>query len=212
MPAVADVQTPRIQVGVFMTRETAARYDVPAVDGMLMAKLPADLGPAEWDALSSAWQASGGADRDRWSGPTVLRESGPQASDTAVQVVALGLTAAVTIGATAVAIGLGRVDGRRDDEVLAAIGAAPGLRRRISTWQAAILTLVGAVVGTLLGLLPIRALTLRLTATPEGVQHLPFAPDWPVMAVLAVGLPLVVTFATWATSGRMRRTPVRRAH
>jgi ABC-type lipoprotein release transport system permease subunit len=212
VPAVLDVQTPRIQVGVFMTRETAARYDVPAIDGMLMAKLPADLGPTEWDALSSAWQASGGADRDRWGGPSVLREDGPQSSDTVVQVVALGLTAAVTIGATAVAIGLGRVDGRRDDEVLAAIGAAPGLRRRISTWQAAILTLVGAVVGTLLGLLPIRALTLRLTATPDGVQHLPFAPDWSVMAVLAVGLPLVVTVATWATSGRMRRLPVRRAH
>ena len=66
--------------------------------------------------------------------------------------IALALAAAVTIGATAVAIGLARSDGRRDDEVLDAIGAAPRLRRRVSAWQAAILTSVGSVVGALLGL------------------------------------------------------------
>ena len=212
IPAVLDVQSPRIAVGVFMTRGTAAEHRVPAVDGMLVTTLSEDLPPAKWDELTSAWQSSGGADRDRWSGPTVLRESGPVDTETPVQVIALALTAAVTIGATAVAVGLARADGRRDDEVLAAVGAAPGLRRRVSTWQAAILTAVGAVVGTLLGLLPVRALTLRFTETPAGVRHLPFAPDWTVLALLAIGLPLVVTVATWSTSGRVRRVPVRRAH
>ena len=211
IPAVLDVQTPRIQVGVFMTRETAARHRVPAVDGMLVTTQTSELTPDQWDDLNSAWQGLGGADRDRWSGPTFSYETGPVDAQGIVKALVLALAAAVTIGATAVAIGLARSDGRRDDEVLDAVGAAPVLRRRVSAWQAAILTTVGAVVGTLLGLLPIRALTLRFTAGPPGTLHMPFVADWPVLAVLAIGLPLVVTLGTWLLAGRSRRVTVRRA-
>lgn len=210
IPAVLDVQSPRIDVGVFMTRETAARHHVPAVDGMLVTTLPGQLTPEQSDALSSAWQTSGGSDRARWSGPAFTYETGPTSAALVVQAIVLALALAVTIGATAVAIGLARSDGRRDDEVLDAVGAAPVLRRRVSAWQAAILTTVGAVVGTLLGLLPIRALTLRFTESAPGVTHLPFVADWPMLAVLALGLPVLVTAATWATAGRGRRVAVRR--
>lgn len=212
IPAVLDVQTPRIQVGVFMTKATAERYGVPVVDGMLVTTLPHDIQPAQWDELSSAWQSFGGDDRARWSGPSFTYEAGPVDNEAIIRAIVLALAAAVTIGATAVAIGLARSDGRRDDEVLDAIGAAPRLRRGVSTWQAAILATVGSVIGTLLGLLPIRALTLRFTESPVGVNHMPFVPDWPVLALLAVGLPLVVTAGAWLTSRGRRRVAVRRAH
>jgi putative ABC transport system permease protein len=210
IPAVLDEQTPRLQIGIFMTRATAAAYDVPAVDGMLVTTLSGDLTPQQWDALNSAWQGLGGADRDRWSGPSFWYEAGPTDSQGIVRVLVLAFAAAVTIGATAVAIGLARSDGRRDDEVLDAVGAAPVLRRRVSAWQAAILAGVGAVVGTLLGLLPIRALTLRFTAGPVGATHMPFVPDWPVLALLAIGLPLLVTAGTWLSAGRGHRVALRR--
>lgn len=212
VPAIADVQTPRIQVGVFMTRETAAAHGIPLVDGVLAAHLAQDLTPAGYDELYSAWQSTGGTDLDRWSSMSVAYERGPVDDQAAVQALVLALAAAVTIGATAVAVGLARSDGRRDDEVLDAVGAAPVLRRRVSAWQAAILTTIGAVVGTLLGLLPIRALTLRPGGGPAGTTHMPFVADWPVLALLAVGLPLVVTAGTWLTAGRSRRVTVRRAH
>ena len=211
IPAVLDVQSPRIQVGVFMTRETAERYRVPAVDGMLVTTQPTELTPTQWDELSSAWQSQGGLDRDRWGGPTFMYETGPVDAQGVVKALVLALAAAVTIGATAVAIGLARSDGRRDDEVLDSVGAAPVLRRRVSAWQAAILTTVGAVIGTLLGLLPIRALTLRFTAGPVGASHMPFVADWPFLASLAIGLPVLVTVGTWLTAGRSRRVAVRRA-
>ena len=211
IPAVLDVQSPRIEVGVFMTPETAERHRVPAVAGMLVTKLPGELTPAQWDELSSAWQSRGGADRDRWYGPTFAYEAGPVDAQGIVKALVLALAAAVTIGATAVAIGLARSDGRRDDEVLDAVGAAPVLRRRVSAWQAAILTTVGAVIGTLLGLLPIRALTLRFTSGPAGASHMPFVADWPVLALLALGLPILVTAGTWLTAGRGRRVAVRRS-
>lgn len=212
IPAVLDVQTPRIRVGVFMTKATAAQYGVVAVDGMLVTKLPGDIGPEQWDALSSAWQSFGGDDRARSDGPQFTYEAGPTDNEAIIRAIVLALAAAVTIGATAVAIGLARSDGRRDDEVLDAIGAAPRLRRGVSTWQAAILATVGSVIGTLLGLLPIRALTLRFTESPVGVNHMPFVPDWPVLALLAIGLPLVVTAGAWLTSRGRRRVAVRRAH
>lgn len=212
IPAIADVQTPRIQVGVFMTRETAAAHGIPLVDGVLAVDLPEGLGTRGYDDLYAAWQAGGGADRERWGGPTPTVELGPVDDQATVQALVLALAAAVTIGATAVAVGLARSDGRRDDEVLDAVGAAPVLRRRVSAWQAAILTTIGAVVGTLLGLLPIRAVTLRFGDGPLGATHMPFVPDWPLLALLALGLPLVVTVGTWLTAGRGARPAVRRAH
>ncbi|WP_289471502.1 ABC transporter permease [Curtobacterium subtropicum] len=212
IPAIADVQTPRIQVGVFMTRETAAAHGITLIDGVLATHLARDLTPAGYDALYSAWEGTGGTDRDLQSTVSIAYERGPVDEQATVQALVLALAAAVTIGATAVAVGLARSDGRRDDEVLDAIGAEPVLRRRVSAWQAAILTTVGAVVGTLLGLLPIRALTLRFDGGPTGTTHLPSVADWPVLALLALGLPLVVTAGTWLTAGRGRRVAVRRAH
>ncbi|ROS68763.1 ABC-type lipoprotein release transport system permease subunit [Curtobacterium sp. PhB172] len=212
IPAVLDVQSPRIQVGVFMTKATAAHYGVHAVDGMLVTTLPGDIAPEQWDELSSAWQSFGGADRARWDGPQFAYEAGPVDNGALIRAIVLALAAAVTFGATAVAIGLARSDGRRDDEVLDAIGAAPRLRRRVSTWQAAILASVGAVIGTLLGLLPMRALTLRFTEPAVGSNHMPFVPDWSMLALLAIGLPLLVTAGAWLTAHGRRRVAVRRAH
>ncbi|KTR09711.1 FtsX-like permease family protein, partial [Curtobacterium luteum] len=212
IPAVLDEQDPPIQIGVFMTKATAERYRVPAVDGLLVTRLDGDVSPEQVGELASAWQSYGGSARAEASAPSFSYEAGPIDASAPVRALALALAAAVTIGATAVAIGLARADGRRDDEVLDAIGAAPRLRRRTTAWQAAILTSVGAVIGTVLGLLPIRALTLRFGETPPGVSHMPFVADWPVLALLAIGLPVLVTAGTWLTAGRGRRLAVRRAH
>ncbi|WJY01116.1 ABC transporter permease [Curtobacterium sp. 458] len=212
IPAVLDEQDPPIQVGVFMTKATAELYRVPAVDGLLVTRLDGEVSPEQFGELASAWRSYGGSARAEASAPSFSYEAGPVDASAPVRALALALAAAVTIGATAVAIGLARADGRRDDEVLDAIGAAPRLRRRSTAWQAAILTSVGAVIGTVLGLLPIRALTLRFGETPPGVSHMPFVADWPVLGLLAIGLPVLVTTATWLTSGRGRRLAVRRAH
>ncbi|MFJ4220314.1 FtsX-like permease family protein [Curtobacterium luteum] len=212
IPAVLDEQDPPIKVGVFMTKATAERHGVPAVDGLLLTRLDRPVTPEQDGELQSAWQSSGGTARAQAPAPTFFTEQGPVDDSAPVKAVALALAATVTIGATAVAIGLARADGRRDDEVLDAIGAAPRLRRRTTAWQAAILTTVGAVVGTVLGLLPIRALTLRFDAGPSGTTHMPFVADWPVLALLAIGLPVAVTLGTWLTAGRSRRLALRRAH
>ncbi len=194
-----------------MTRETAAAHGVPLVDGLLAMHLPQDLTPSQYDELSSAWQSNGArTGNDGWSGLRLRARTGGRAGDGA------GPRARPRRGgddrrhgrrrrARPVRRSPRRRGPRRDR---GRTGPAPaGVRL-----QAAILTTVGAVVGTLLGLLPIRALTLRFDGGPTGTTHLPFVADWPVLALLALGLPLLVTAGTWLTAGRGRRPVVRRAH
>ncbi|GAB4007252.1 hypothetical protein GCM10029992_60470 [Glycomyces albus] len=69
-----------------------------------------------------------------------------------VALIAAGITGIVALGATAVATGLVVTEGRKDLTTLGAVGATPGLRRRLSMWQAAVISLMGAVLGSAVGL------------------------------------------------------------
>jgi len=91
--------------------------------------------------------------------------------------------------AAAVALGLARADGRRDDVTLSAVGANPGLRRSVGFWQAMLLTGTGTVLGGALGLLGPGMLGL--------VDLMAFAPPWPQLLLLVVGLPLVIAVGSW---------------
>ena len=53
-------------------------------------------------------------------------------------------SAVVTLGAAAVATGLAQADGRADQATLAAVGADPRLRRRLTAFQAAVVAGLGA--------------------------------------------------------------------
>jgi putative ABC transport system permease protein len=209
VPAVVEPTDQPLHVGVVVSPATAERLGIHTSRSYLVASLPGGMSADQTDTLTATWQTVAGPDRDAWY-PSFAVETGPSDEARPVALVVVLLAAVVTLGATIVSVGLARADGRRDDEVLDAIGASPGIRRRVSTWQAGVLTLVGALVGVVLGVLPLRALTLRFTPTPTGVVHMPFAPDPLTLLVLAVGLPLLVTAGVWLVSGRRRRVAVRR--
>ncbi|PZE87099.1 FtsX-like permease family protein [Curtobacterium sp. MCBD17_032] len=187
----------------------AQRHGLETERSFLVGSFPGGITDEQTDTLAATWQTAAGADADLWY-PWFSVENGPEDPFRPIAVVVTLLAGIVTLGATTVAIGLARADGRRDDEVLDAVGASPGVRRLVSTWQAALLTLVGSLVGVALGTLPLRALTLRFTPTPDGVVHMPFAPDPVSLAVLGLGLPVLVTAGVWAVAGRRRRVAVRR--
>ncbi|MDN4649541.1 FtsX-like permease family protein [Curtobacterium sp. PsM8] len=209
VPAVVEHTDEPLQIAVFLTPQGAARHGLETAPNYLVGSFPDGMSTERADTLAATWQAAAGQQADTWY-PSFTVEAGPQDPFRPIALVVVLLAGIVTLGATTVAIGLARADGRRDDEVLDAIGASPGVRRRVSTWQAAVLTLVGSLVGVALGVLPLRALTLRFTPTPLGVSHLPFAPDPTSLVVLAIGLPLLVTAGVWAVAGRRRRVAVRR--
>lgn len=118
------------------------------------------------------------------------------------------LTAAVTwslvaaaavlmLGGTLTSTLLSLSDARADLSTLAAVGAAPRTRRRIAVWYAVLIGGMGAVMGTLVGLIPGVAVSYPLTRGFAGggpgadeFRHYLDIP-WPVLGVLILALPLL---------------------
>jgi putative ABC transport system permease protein len=83
-----------------------------------------------------------------------------------------GAAILVTIGAAAMATGLAAADGRADLSTLAAVGAAPRVRRILSLSQSGVIAGLGSVLGTLAGLGAAWAVLMGLNAQ--------YASEWPV--------------------------------
>jgi len=100
-----------------------------------------------------------------------------------------GSAALVTLGATAVATALSAADSRPDLVTLAAVGAAPRLRRRFAASQAATVAVLGTILGTIAGIIP--------AWTVIGAHgHMPFAMPWATVGVVVVGVPLLTALVT----------------
>ncbi|MER7704878.1 FtsX-like permease family protein [Kitasatospora sp. NPDC097605] len=75
--------------------------------------------------------------------------------------VTLGLTlfaGLVALGAAGIATGLAAADSQRDLTTLAAVGAAPRIRRTLSGFQCGVIAAMGAVLGAIAGVVPAIAL------------------------------------------------------
>ncbi|MFC9325096.1 FtsX-like permease family protein [Kitasatospora sp. NPDC057015] len=115
--------------------------------------------------------------------------------------VMLGLAAAasaVAIAAAGIATGLAATDSRGDLATLAAVGAGPGIRRRLSGFQCAAVAVLGVVLGTAAGLVPAAAVQLvqnhgstpRVDVSGIALGTHPLVIPWPYLAAMVVGLPL----------------------
>lgn len=106
------------------------------------------------------------------------RESG------AVLLALLAAAAFVTMAATGIATGLAAADSRPDLATLAAVGAAPRVRRVLGMAQAATVAALGTGLGILAGLVPSLAI---VAARAEFHLALP----WSSLAAIAAGVPLL---------------------
>ncbi len=132
-------------------------------------------------------------------------ERGYQEQST-IGMLALAVFAAlVTIGAAGIATGLAQADSEADLKTLAAVGAAPRVRRTLSGFQCGVVALMGVVLGSAAGILP--AVGLRLTqereqqslllrsiemgySSPDQPLYVPIAVPWETLAGLLVLVPL----------------------
>ncbi|MEV4616955.1 FtsX-like permease family protein [Kitasatospora sp. NPDC049258] len=186
---VVKAQTPgRIFVGA----DTARRLglDVAEVGSVwLPDTVPADS--AEQKASAAVAKVSDGADLEV--------ERGYRSVDTLVSLGLTGFAALVALGAAGIATGLAAADSQRDLATLAAVGAAGGIRRRLAGFQCGVIAAMGAVLGTLAGVVPAVALRkveaaagsdmTSLAAKHEAVIAFP----WPNIAITLIGLPLLAT-------------------
>jgi putative ABC transport system permease protein len=126
-------------------------------------------------------------------------ERGFQETFTLPLLLLAGLGTLIVLGATLLATGLAAVDARPDLATLAAVGAAPGTRRRLSMAQAGVVGLLGAGLGVLAGFLPGWAVTFPLTTSSySGVPGSDVAVldvPWLLLGFVAVGVPLLAMLA-----------------
>ncbi|MFI8101447.1 FtsX-like permease family protein [Streptomyces sp. NPDC086023] len=123
-----------------------------------------------------------------------------------IELLALAVFAGlVTIGAAGIATGLAQADAEADLKTLAAVGAAPRIRRSLSGFQCGLVALMGVGLGSAAGVLP--GVGLRLAerreylsryeqslsdgwSDPGGVPHVPVVIPWETLGALVVLIPL----------------------
>ncbi len=120
-------------------------------------------------------------------------ERGYRPQDSVVRVALSGFAALVVLGAAVVSTALAAADARRERALLAAIGARPRTRRTVSGLQAALIALLGAVLGTVSGFVPAYALLRSRVAGEMGAPPVlnPGDVPWGTVVLLAVALPLL---------------------
>jgi putative ABC transport system permease protein len=139
------------------------------------------------------------AERDRLAknldalGVDIIVEDGPTVEFDTRLLLLLAAAAAVTLGAAAIGTGLAAADGRADLSTLAAVGASPRLRRRLSLSQSGVIAGLGSLLGALAGagtaVAIIVALNQRYADTWPAPPDLPIAVPWPYFALSLLVVP-----------------------
>lgn len=200
LPAVVQVPPTPMLGALLMLPETARALELDVMPLAVIAYPESRPGVAQEDALLDLSRELTG---DPWGLQGVV-ETGPDDIVGVAAWVLVGVSAAIALAASAIALGLARIDGRRDEAILGAIGATRRLRRAVSFWQAVLLAGLGAVVGAGLGLLTAGALAL-----PGG--PMPFAPPLLQLGIAAIGVPVVIAVGAWLFAGRAIALPTDRS-
>ncbi len=127
----------------------------------------------------------------------------------------VGAALVVALVGSLTAVGLARAESRQDASTLAAVGASPGLRRRLAAAQAGVVvglgTALGTVAGALMGWCLVRlqgeaagVQTAGGVVTFEGTGSWDLVVPWPFVAALLLGIPaLAVGLAFVTTRSRL---------
>lgn len=199
LPAV--VQTPEglPPARILILPSTAERIGLEVRTELVIAQLDSPPTLAQRDAVTAISQELTG---DPYRLYTYF-ETGPPDTSTLGTWALVAISAVIALAASSIAIGLARIDGRRDEAILGAMGATRSLRRAVSLWQAILLAGVGSLIGAGLGVLTAGALAL-----PGG--PMPFAPPLLQLVIVAVGVPLLIGVGAWLLAGRSTALPTDR--
>jgi putative ABC transport system permease protein len=116
-------------------------------------------------------------------------DMGPRNPDDAFRLLLIVLSLLFSITVTGIAVSLGEAESRPDQRTLLALGAEPGLRRRITAARAGVLAILAGCLAVPAGLLPVWGLL-----ESRGAHIVIPAPE----IAVAVGiLPVLAIFATW---------------
>ena len=153
-------------------------------------------------ATTSAQQQRADAAVSALAPGSVQVERGFQETGSAIAVGLAVAAVVVAVAAAGITTGLASADSQADLATLAAVGAAPRIRRSLSGFQCAVIAAMGALLGAVAGLVP--AAALWWSQSPGGQssydattgmiqlwQHGPLVLPWASMALVVLGLPLL---------------------
>ncbi len=178
VPGVA-VPAENMAFTVVLPQSLVRSMDVQTGVTSLLIKLSGPVSTDAEDATRAALEATFGTNNAYF-----YVERGYE-STYGIGLLALALAAGiVTLGATGIATGLALTDARADHATLAAVGAAPRLRRRLAGAQALTLGFLGVVLGIIAGIVPAVSLIGAITS-------LAVVWPWPQLVGLVLGVPLL---------------------
>lgn len=136
------------------------------------------------------------ADGELPTGSVLTLDRGYQSNGYSAGLIVLAVAAGlVTLGATAVSVGLSMAESKPDLVTLSAVGGRPRTRRMLVASQAGTVALLGALQGVVAGLIPAWAI---LHAVHGSV---PFVLPWTSIFATVVGVPLLAMLGTAAFAG-----------
>ena len=123
---------------------------------------------------------------------TVTASRPPVGADAAFRLAMIVASLLFALTVTAVAVALGEAESRPEQRTLLAIGADPGLRRRIAASRAGVIALLGGLLAVPAGLLPVWGLLASRGA--------PFVVPVPEVVGAIALLPILAIAGTWLLS------------
>jgi putative ABC transport system permease protein len=201
--------------GTLITPQAAQQLGLQIVDEAVVVVSPTNLTEHQMTRLAAIAGAVGDFQAfDRPNSTPAVAQALPRIgiivpakkAKSSAPAIRLGIAAAAllfTLLVVAIGLGLSAAENRDERDILLAIGARPRTIRRTSAQKAGYLTLVGGILAVPTGLLPI-AVVQRSLGTVDTPAP-PFAPDWTIVGIVVVAVPLAAAGVTWLCAGIAQR-------
>ncbi|HET7140152.1 MAG TPA: hypothetical protein VFI36_08335 [Arthrobacter sp.] len=186
LPAVVEAPVAPVPYYGVVSPQTAVRLGLPVEPSALLVQLSGLPDNAGQDKVSAALSTFYGV-----RGMSFRVEGGISADGSILLWVIVGLSALITLSAAGITTGLALADARNDHMTLAAVGAAPGLRRSLAAAQSLMTAGLGTLLGIAAGVIP-AALTVAATRMYAGATV-----PWLQLLALLVAVPLTGSVLAW---------------
>jgi hypothetical protein len=193
IPAVVDAPAHPGNFGIVISPQTAARLGAVIEPRFVLVDRPTAPSVAQQDELNAYIERRSGVGRALQANLSI--EMGPSQVAGGIAWIIVGVAALSTLASAVIALSLSRIDGRRDEYTLVAIGAKPRTQRLIAFWQALLIAAFGSVIGAAFALVPAAALAYTHTIL--------FVPPWSALVTSVLGVPIVIALV----ASLVRRAP-----
>jgi hypothetical protein len=193
LSAVVDAPPHAGAFGVVISPQTAARIGAAVQPRFILVDRTTAPTTEQQDELNGYINERSGAGLPGQASLHV--ETGPSQFAGGLAWIIVAIAALSTLASAVIALSLSRIDGRRDEQTLVAVGARPRTQRLIAFWQALLIAVFGSVIGGAFALIPSAALAF-------GGGTL-FVPPWPALVTSVLGVPIVIALV----AALVRRPP-----